>query len=149
MLVHGVAALHHPRLLARVEQVLLANRAIVVPSPLNALVVTTQRSAVAHPALVAVVEVLRATHSAQAALVAMEDPLLLRFIVEEVALTAEIITDGSLAFDARIRYGLPRITTSTFHLANCVAVKVMVTGVVVTEAARKSFVAARGYDSHV
>jgi hypothetical protein len=90
VLVHRVPAFHNPSLLARIEQILEANRAIMITGSLHALVLSFQFNAVAHGALVAMIETLASPDTAKPAFITMEYLLLFCCVVEEIAFVTKI-----------------------------------------------------------
>lgn len=100
--VHGVAAAEHRRLPQRIEQVLVADGAVVLHRVLDAAVPVAKGRRVAGSTLLAVEEVLLSSYSADAAIVAME-LLLVNVIVQEVAGCAEVLPHADAAVAAHLR----------------------------------------------
>lgn len=146
MLVHRVPTLHYPSLLARVEQVLEANGAVMITGSLNTLVLALQLDAVAHGARVTMVKSFSSSDTAEPAFIAMEYLLLLRCIVKEVALVAEIGANRRLARGAFLGDRLPRGACRADHLLDAVPIHPVVRFLVMAEATRSNHAAARRHD---
>jgi len=107
--VHGVATPEHRRLPQRIKHVLVADGAVVLHRVLDAAVLVAQGRRVAGSTLLAVEEVVLSTDSADAAIVAME-LLLVNVIVQEVALSAEVLPHADAAVAAHLRDRLLGVT---------------------------------------
>jgi len=92
--VYGVPALQDGHLCRGLEEVLQTDWAVLVHCVLDARVRVTDLIGVATATRITVEEVLAATHTADAALVAVEDLLLDTLVVPEVTVLAEVIPEN-------------------------------------------------------
>ena len=107
--VHRVPAPQGRGRISGVEEVIEANRAVGHQLVLHALMRVLGADAHAHAAFFAVKSVLAAANAADAAVVAVEDLLLRAFVVEQVAVWAEVLREDDLAGNALFRWFLHRL----------------------------------------
>jgi hypothetical protein len=115
----------------------------MIASTFNARMLAPELYAVAHSASITMIEVLPPADAAQATLIAVEYLLLLRVVIEEVALAAEVLCNFPFALDAFASNRLARVAIPALHLTNGIPIHLVVGSLVMAAAASKSLVATR------
>lgn len=141
--VHRVPASQHGRLPQRIEQVLVADWAVVLHRVLDAAMLVAESDRVARSALLAVEELFLPSNSADAAVFAMV-LLLVNIVVQEFARPAEVLPHADAAVGAQLRDRLLGVTDETYNRFNGMSVELVPVfrGLVVAMAAVEDVVAA-------